>query len=105
MNPHKEKNMAPMQPPANRNHLVVVGLCIFALLVITVGLGSGCGTTPSQDARVTTNPTPTPTPTPKESPRGDTPIVVKGGGSIDLDFNEDVFRGTPPACTNCKITK
>ena len=96
--------MEPKQPPANRNHIFVVGLCMFALLIITVGLG-GCNGTPSQNSSVTTNPTPTPTPPPKDSPRGDTPIVVKGGGSVDLDFDENAYPGAGnPVCPGCKIT-
>jgi hypothetical protein len=96
--------MEPIQTPRNRTRIVVVGLCMFALLVITVGLG-GCNGTPSQNSSVTTNPTPTPTPPPKDSPRGDTPIIVKGGGSIDLDFEEDAYPGSGnPLCPGCKIT-
>ena len=96
--------MEPIQPPPRRTHFVVVGLCMFALLIITVGLG-GCNGTPSQNSQVTTNPTPTPTPPPKDSPRGDTPIVVKGGGSIDLDFDENAYPGAGnPLCPGCKIT-
>jgi hypothetical protein len=95
--------MEPIQPPAKSSHIVVVGLCMFALLVITVSLGGGCSQAPSPRSQTTT--TPTPTPTPKDSPRADTPIIVKGGGSIDLDFEDGVFSGTPPACTGCSISR
>ena len=96
--------MKPTQPPANRTHVVVVGLCMFALLVITVSLGGGCSTTPPPAKEAQAAPSPTPTGSPLVPP-GDTPIIVKGGGSIDLDFSETVFTGTPPACTGCSIEK
>ena len=98
--------MNPIQPRANRTHIVVVGVSIFALLVITVILGGACNRPGPAQPQATGSPTPTPSPT--GSPRsldGDTPIIVKGGGSIDLDFNPDVFTGTTPSCTNCRITK
>jgi|GEM_PF-6623535 len=94
--------MEPIQRRANGTHILVVGLCMFALLVFTVSLGAGCRQEPSPKAQTTT---PSPSPTPKEIPEGDTPIVVKGGGSIDLDYVDTVFTGTPPSCTNCSITR
>ena len=93
--------MEPIQPPRSRTHIVVVGLCMFALLMITVSLGGGCRQEPSRGEQVA--PTPPPTPRPTEAPPADTPIIVKGGGSIDLDFNGTIFSGTTPACTNCRI--
>ena len=96
--------MNPIQPQTNRTHIVVVCLSIFALLVV-VGLSGACAGRPDSSG-ATSSPSPTPTPT--GSPRaldGDTPIIVKGGGSIDLDFNTDVFTGTTPSCTNCRITR
>src|SRR5688572_7375916 len=98
----RRKHMEPIQRRANGTHILVVGLCMFALLVITVSLGGGCSKAPSPGAQTTT---PSPTPTPKESPEADTPIVVKGGGSIDLEFADSVFTETPPSCTNCRVTK
>lgn len=92
--------MEPIQPPTRRTHFVVVGLCMFALLIITVGLG-GCSQEPPRGEQVT--PSPRPTPKPTDVPPGDTPIIVKGGGSIDLDFDSTIFSGSPPACTNCSI--
>ena len=92
--------MEPIQRRANGTHILVVGLCMFALLVITVSLGAGCSKAPSPGAQTTS---PSPSPSPAEIPRADTPIVVKGGGSIDLDYVDTIFTGTPPACTNCTI--
>lgn len=94
--------MEPIQRRAIGTHIVVVGLCMFAILVITVSLGGGCRRQePSPKAQTTS---PSPTPNPAETPEGDTPIVVKGGGSINLEFADTVFTGTPPSCTNCSVT-
>jgi len=92
---------------ANRTHIVAVGLGIFALLVITVMLEVSCNKPDGTPRQLTATPTPSPTPlgSPTEvPPGGDTPIIVKGGGSIDLDYNETLFTGTPLTCANCTIT-
>jgi hypothetical protein len=104
-----EKQMQPAQPPNHRNH-TAVWLGILALLVIASTLIGACKTEPGPQPGV-----PSPSPSPQGSPgptgspvylRGDTPIVVKGGGSIDLDFDDNAFTGMPkPMCANCRITK
>ena len=92
--------MQPAQPPAHRSHRVF-WLGILASLVIASSLFGGCKTEPPQPG------SPTPTPTPQlgdTDQRGDTPIVVKGGGSIDLEFDDKIFTATAkPVCVNCKI--
>jgi hypothetical protein len=98
--------MHPIKPPAKRTHVVLASLSIFALLAITVMLQSSCDRPGGPPGKATATPTPTPTATPeKQILDGDTPIIVKGGGSIDLDFNPAAFYGNPPACANCRITK
>ena len=101
--------MHPNKPPANTTRVILASFSIFSLLVITVMIAS-CAKPDGPPGQVTGTASPTPTPTPTGSPSslpldGDTPIIVKGGGSIDLDFSDNVFYGTPPACSNCKITK
>lgn len=101
--------MHPIKPRPNRTHVILASLGIFALLATTVILQASCDRPAGPPGQATTTSTPTPTPAPSGTPTrpldGDTPIIVKGGGSVDLDFNENVFYGTPPACTNCRITK
>ena len=100
--------MQPAQPPVHRSH-TAIWLGVLALLVIASTLIGGCKKEPGPQPGV-----PSPSPSPQASPTGpggtptevlgDTPIVVKGGGSIDLEFNETIFPGTSTAvCANCKI--
>lgn len=96
--------MQPAQPrPPKTRTVVCIG--IFALTVITLGLFGACSSAPETSTRQQ-QPIATPSPTPLASPplEAETPIVVKGGGSIDLDFDENVFPGTTPKCPDCKIT-
>ena len=101
--------MQPAQPPNHRTHNAI-WFCLLALLVIAPSLLGSCKTEPSRNQPLSASPSPTPQGTPgpnggSEYLRGDTPIVVKGGGSIDLDFDDNAYTGTGnPTCVGCKIT-
>jgi hypothetical protein len=97
--------MQPKQPRTKRTHLVVGYISIFALFALIASLG-GCNKTPvDHTERGPASASPKPTGTP-ESGKADTPIVVKGGGSIDLDFDDNAYSNTPnPVCMGCRITK
>ena len=89
------------RPPRTRS---IVWISIFALIVISLVLFGACNPTPettNRQAPATASPSPSPVGSPPIE--ADTPIVVKGGGSVDLDFNENIFPGATPTCTNCKI--
>ncbi|HSB27213.1 MAG TPA: hypothetical protein VLE19_05145 [Pyrinomonadaceae bacterium] len=89
-------------PPRTRS---IVWISIFALIVITLVLFGACNPTPDTSSRQAPA-TASPSPSPLGSPpiEADTPIVVKGGGSVDLDFNENIFPGATPKCATCKIS-
>jgi len=95
--------MDPIQRRANRTRLIVLGLSFFALLVITVLLGVSCNKPDTPQRPVKASPSPTPSGTPTSLPFGDTPIIVKGGGSIDLEYDEAIFTGNPLTCSTCTI--
>jgi len=100
--------MDPVQRRANRTRILIGGLSLFALLFVTLLLGVSCNKPDTQQNPAAATPTPTPNPSlsPSSLPTsGDTPIIVKGGGSIDLDFDDNVFTGGTPSCTNCRITR
>jgi hypothetical protein len=92
----------------NRSRIIAIAVCIFALLVFTLMLAVSCRK-PDVPPRQVTTATPTPNPSPSPSGSlvplsGDTPIIVKGGGSIDLEYQDDHFTGNPLTCSNCTIT-
>jgi hypothetical protein len=97
--------MQPIQPRSKRTRILVLSLSIFVLLALIASFG-GCNREPVNrlTPQAQASPTPTPQGTPPTKTDGDTPIVVKGGGSIDLDFDEAIFAGAIPTCTTCKIT-
>lgn len=100
--------MQPAQPPNHRTP-TAFWFGLLALLVIAPSLLMSCNGS-GRNQRTDSSPSPqaSPTPTPEggsEYLRGDTPIVVKGGGSIDLDFDDNAYTGTGnPTCVGCKIT-
>jgi len=97
--------MQPKQPRAKRTRIIVLSLSIFVLLALIANLG-GCSKEPASRPTPQALASPTPTPKPEGTPKidGDTPIVVKGGGSIDLDFDDRYFTGSPIKCAGCTIT-
>ena len=100
--------MQPAQPPNHRTP-TAFWFGVLALLVIAPSLLMSCNGS-GRNQRTDSSPSPqgSPTPTPEGGTqylRGDTPIVVKGGGSIDLDFDDSAYTGTGnPTCVGCKIT-
>ena len=97
--------MQPKQPRSKRTRILVLALSIFALLALIASFG-GCNREPTNRPTPQTQASPTSSPVPEatQGTEGDTPIVVKGGGSIDLDFDENAYTGSGNICVGCKIT-
>jgi len=105
--------MLPTKPSANTTPTALF-IAMLTLFVITAVLNTSCNKdqNPRSDAVQQPGASPSPSARPSGTPpiREDTIIVIKGGGSVDLDFDEKVFVSDGSAhpkyvCAKCDYTE
>jgi len=103
--------MLPTRPGANTIPIARF-LAILTLFAITAVLNTSCNKDQNPRSDAVQQPSPSPSARPSGTPpvREDTIIVIKGGGSVDVNFDEKVFRSDGAAhpkyvCATCDYTE